>query len=217
MNGWGPITPDDERWEEEAADARHTKLDVVRATAKAWGDSIGLILGAFTTAAFLKGPEALNDIPAAGFKLTVLGWTYEPARTVVNIVVLGALALAVALALAALAAQGAPGWAEQLTGRDYAARTARATKRSIRLLLASRLTTAAAAALILIGMAMAWTAQVEKPAGDESTSAIVSAGGQSVCGSLSTGTNGSLTVTATGASARPLDPGSPVTVVEGCP
>jgi hypothetical protein len=210
-------TPDDERWEEEAADARHKSLDNVRATGKAWSESIGLILGAFTTAAFLKGPEALSDVPAGGFTLRAGPWTYEPAPTVVNVVLSGALVLAIAFAFAALAAQGTPGWAKQLTGRTYAARTESAAKWSIRWLVTSRFLTAIAAALILVGMAMAWTAQVEKPAGPDTTSAIVSAGGRSVCGTLSTAADGSVSVTPKGGSAAAVDPGSPVSVVESCP
>lgn len=210
-------TLDDERWEEEAADARHKSLDNVRATAKAWMESIGLILGAFTTAAFLKGPEALTDIPANGLTLSAFGWIYEPARTVVNVVLLGALLLAVALGLAALAAQGTPGWATQLTGRVYARRSESATLWSIRWLKLSRFATVMAAALILIGMAMAWTAQIEKPAGADTTSAIVTSGGRSVCGTLSTAADGSVSVAPKGGTATIVDAGSTVNVVESCP
>ncbi len=213
----GGLTLDDEQWEEEALAARHASLDNVRATAKSWTESMGLILGAFTTAAFLKGPEALKDIPAGGFTLNAFGWVYEPARTVGNVVLLGALVLAVAFGLAALAAQGTPGWTEQLTGSTYKTKSAASAKSSIRLLKASRLATAIAAALILVGMGMAWTAQVEKPAGASSTSAIVSAGGRPVCGTLSTGAGGAVEVTPDGGAATPVDAGATVNVVESCP
>jgi hypothetical protein len=216
VNGGG-VSLDDELWEDEAKDARHKALDNVRATAKSWTESIGLVLGAFTTAAFLKGPEALTDIPGGGFSLSIGPWAYEPARTVGNVVLVGALTLAIALGLAALAAQGTPGWTDQLHGRVYKRLSAEATKRSIRYLKASRFATAIAAGLILVGMAMAWTAQVEKPAGADTTSAIVSAGGRSVCGTLSTAADGSVSVTPKRGSAAAVDPGSPVNVVESCP
>jgi hypothetical protein len=56
----GPVLADDLLWEKEATAARHSALDNVRATAKDWSQSIGLILGAFTTAAFLKGPGGFH-------------------------------------------------------------------------------------------------------------------------------------------------------------
>jgi hypothetical protein len=213
----GAVTVDDERWEEEATDARHKSLDNARATAKSWAESIGLILGAFTTAAFLKGPEALTDIPAGGFTLTAFGWTYEPATTVVNVVLIGALALAVALGLAAFAAQGTPEWTSRLTGRDYAMKSADATNDSIFLLILSRVATAVAAGLILLAMGMAWTAQVQKPASADTTSAIVTTGNRPVCGTLSTAADGAVTVTPKGGAASAVDPGSSVTIVDGCP
>ena len=213
----GRVTADDLKWEEEAIEARHKSLDNARATAKSWAESIGLILGAFTTAAFIKGPEALTDIPSSGFTLKALGWEYEPATTVPNVVLGGALVLAIALALAALAAQGTPEWTAQLTGRDYARRSKDSTKDSITFLNLSRFATVIAAALILLAMGMAWTAQVQKPAEEETTSAIVTAGNRPVCGTLSTAADGSVTVTPKGGAASAVDPASAVTIVEGCP
>jgi hypothetical protein len=214
----GPLSEDDERWEEEATDARHQALDNVRATAKEWGTSIGLILGAFTTAAFLKGPEALKDVPGAGFKLTAFGIiTYEPAPIVLLSVLGGALVLAFALAAAAFAAQGTPGWSEQLTGQVYAVKSMEATKASIGWLLTSRLATAAAAALILLGMAVAWTADLNRPTTDQTTSAIVGAGAVAICGVLATGPDGAVSVTPKGSAPRDVDPTASVTIVESCP
>lgn len=209
--------PDDEQWEEEASEARHKALDNVRATAKEWSTSIGLILGAFTTAAFLKGPEALKDVPADGFKLKALFVTFEAAPVVLWTVIAGGLALAFALAAAAVAAQGTPGWTKQLTGQVYAIKSMDATKRSIRWLVVSRLATALAAGLILLGMAIAWTAQLEKPKAAETTSAIVSSGGIPVCGTLATGSDGAVSVTPKGGAPQPLDAAANVTIVDGCP
>jgi hypothetical protein len=213
----GPVTVDDEQWEQEALDARHKSLENARATAKSWAESIGLILGAFTTAAFIKGPAALTDIPAGGFTLKALVWEYEPAATVPNLVLIGALVLALALGLAAFAAQGTPHWTDQMTGRDYASKSADSTKNSISLLILSRMATAIAAALILLAMGMAWTAQVQKPAKAETTSAIVTAGDRPVCGTLSTAADGAVTVRPKGVAASAVDPGSAVTIVDGCP
>jgi hypothetical protein len=213
----GPVAADDLQWEEEAIEVRHKALDNARATATSWGESIGLILAAFTTAAFLKGPEALTDIPADGFTLTAFGWTYEPATTVVNVILAGALTLALALAFAALAAQGTPGWTAQLTGRIYAVKSADATRASIRYLKLSRWATVGAATLILLGMAMAWTAQLQKPGGTSTTSAIVSAGGRSICGLLTTAAGGAVTVTPEDGAATAVDAGSQISVVESCP
>jgi len=168
----GPVLPDDLRWEDEATEARHHALETVRATAREWSNSIGLILGAFTTAAFIKGPEALEDIPADGFKLTLFSVSFEPAPVVLWLVVLGALVLAVALAAAALASQGTPGWTTQMTGPIYAIKSMDAARRSIRWLVVSRLATALAAAMILLGMAVAWTAQMEEPDASAQTFAL---------------------------------------------
>jgi hypothetical protein len=213
----GPVLPDDERWEEEAADARHKSLDNVRATAKSWTESIGLILGAFTAVAFLKGPEALKDIPRGGFTLSFAGLTYEPAWAVIYCVLLAAVALLVALTLGALAAQGSPEWAAQLDGRRFAVASMNATKTSITLLLISRISTGVAAALILLGMGVAWSAEIQKPAAASATNAIVNAGGRPVCGALSTAGDGSLSVTLEGAVAAAVDAGSAVTIVDDCP
>jgi hypothetical protein len=211
------VLPDDQVWEDEANEARHKALDNVRATAKEWGTSIGLILGAFTTAAFLKGPEALKDVPANGFTMTAFGVPYEPARVVTWLVIVGALVLAFALAAAALAAQGTPGWTEQMSGPDYAVKSMQATKASINWLFRSRMATALAAALILLGMAVAWTAELEKPKADAATSAIVGAGTAAVCGILTTGPDGAVSVTPKGGTALGLDPAASVTIVDSCP
>jgi hypothetical protein len=214
----GPILPDDLAWEDEANAARHKALDNVRATAKEWGTSIGLILGAFTTAAFLKGPEALTDIPADGFELTVFGLvSYEPAVVVLWLVIIGALVLAFALAAAAMAAQGTPGWTEQMTGPVYAVKSMEATKKSIRWLITSRFATALAATLILLGMAVAWSAQLEKPKADSATSAIVGTSVAAVCGALTTAEDGSVSVTPKGGATQKVDPSATLTIVDGCP
>jgi hypothetical protein len=213
----GQVTADEEQWADEAIEARHKSLDNVRATGKAWTESIGLILGAFTTAAFLKGPEALTDIPADGFTLQAGPWTYEPAPTVVNLVFIGALTLAVAFLLGALAAQGTPKWEGQLTGRRYASGSAAAAKASIRNLSLSRLATVVAALLIVTAMAMAWTAQLYKPDASKATSAIASAGGQPICGTLTTSAGGALTIAPKGGAPSAVDAAMPVTIVESCP
>jgi hypothetical protein len=215
------VLPDDVLWEEEAAEARHNALDNVRSTAKDWSQSIGLIVGAFTTAAFLKGPEAFTDVPGDGFTLRFQAWifdiTYDPRITAIALVFIGAIVLTLALAAASYAAQGTPGWTEQLTGRTYRIKSTKATKSAIKWLAVSRGATAIAAAIILLGTAIAWVAQLEKPKAESSQSAIVQLETSAVCGVLSHASDGSLRVTPSGGAEVAIPGAGNIAVVESCP
>jgi hypothetical protein len=215
------VLPDDLVWEEEAAAARHNALDNVRGTAKEWSQSIGLILGAFTTAAFLKGPEAFSDLPAAGFtlrfQLASIDVTYEPRTAALALIFLGAIVLTIALATATFAAQGTPGWTKQLNGETYRIKSTSATKWSIALLTVSRVTTIIAAVMILVGTAIAWSADAQKPTADEAQSAIVQLQTGAICGVLSNAADGSLQVTPEGGATHAIPSTGNIVLVDGCP
>jgi hypothetical protein len=100
---WG-LDPDDSRWDSEATELLHQSLPMIQGTAGKWGQSVTAVLGAFSLAAFLKGPESFTDLPAP-WRLVVVG-----------LVLLGALAAAAAVYVAELAAQGSPRWVQQLDG-----------------------------------------------------------------------------------------------------
>jgi hypothetical protein len=104
------------------------------------------VLGAFTLAAFLKGPQSFTDIPAP--------WTIP----VIGLVLLGALAAAAAIYTAALAAQGSPRWVAQLDGWQLKALHKQLGRHAARLLNLSRALTAGAALVVLAAMAVAWLA-----------------------------------------------------------
>ena len=102
---WG-MDPDDVRWEEEAINVAHESLASVRTTAKSWGETITALLGVFSAVAFIKGPDAFTAIDGDGASVAAL------------LIIFAAGLAAVAIALAAFAAQGVPravapldGWA----------------------------------------------------------------------------------------------------------
>jgi hypothetical protein len=213
-----PLLPDDEQWEDEATAARHGSLATVRATAKAWSESIALVLGVFTTAAFVKGPEALSDLADAGPSVT-LGPVSIPVvgSVVVLLVLIAALALAAAVWKAAIAAQGSPSWTKQMTGPVLAAASAAATQEAISDLRDSRRLTVAAAVVVFVGMSVAWMSQVVTPAKTEPQNAIVITSTGVACVPVKTGDDGTLAIAMPNVSPAPIGSARTITLVEECP
>jgi membrane-bound ClpP family serine protease len=149
------------------------------------------------------------------FQFLFIDWTYEPRATAITLIFLGAIVLAIALTAATFAAQGFPGWTSQLTGLTYRTKSTSATKQAIFLLLISRVTTIAAAVMILVGTAIAWSADLQKP--KSAQSAIVQLETGAVCGSLSHASGGSLQVTPPGGTAQAIPATGTIVLVESCP
>jgi hypothetical protein len=217
-----PVTDDQRRWAQEALDARHKSLASVQTTADSWGKSITAILGAFALVAFLKGPEAINDVPTgsgAAFEVGFGVGTVDPARTVVLLIFISAAVVILAVVAAAFAAQGTPGWTKVLDGPTFKTKSENATKNAIHLLWASRILTLIGAMLVFGALALAWMASIDKlsKTPDASQAAIVSTAGSVVCGELRSRADGSIEVVPKGGQASVIAPATTVTLVDSCP
>lgn len=212
-----PVTKDVRRWKTEADDARHKALERIQGTADAWGKSIGTILGAFALVAFLKGPEALKDVPTTMAIGT--GFTFDPARTVIVLVFAAALAVAIAMLLAAIAAQGMPGWDRILDAPTYQRNTQSAAKTAITLLNWSRGIALVGFILFFLALSLAWIGAIHKleSAAPQTQSAIVSTEAATMCGVLRTKPDGSLEVAPSSGPASAVGVAAVLTLVEDCP
>jgi hypothetical protein len=223
-----PVLADDDRWKKEAVDARHTGLATVQSKAESWGKSIEAILGAFAIVAFIKGPEALGDLPT-GPKVTYflgvkgvpfvgdVGRLIDPARSVVLLIFLASAMVIVAVALAAIASQGVPTWTRILGAQNLRDNAVAATKRAIRYLQFSRILTLGAALLVFAALAIAWTAVLDNPDEPKAQEAIVSSADGTLCGALQAGPDGTLNIVPKGAGSTPVSASSQITLVESCP
>lgn len=216
-----PVTEDDEQWSKEALDARHKSLATVQGVADSWGKSITAILGGFALVAFIKGPEAIKDVPTGSKALMdvpVFG-SVDPARTVVLLIFIAAALVIIAIVAAAIAAQGTPGWTTVLDGPTFHTNSTNATKTAIKLLWASRILTLVGAAVVFGALALAWAATIDKPSTSTpvAQSAIVSTASAVVCGELRSLSDGSVEVVPAGGTASVISPSTAVTLVDACP
>lgn len=216
-----PVTADDERWSSEALDARHKSLATMQGVADAWGKSIAAILGGFALVAFIKGPEAIKDVPTgpdAAFGLPVFG-SVDPARTVVLLIFIAAALVILAILAAAIAAQGTPGWTTVLDGPVFETESESATKNAIRLLWASRILTLVGAALVFGALALAWMSTVDAlgKSTPKGQAAIVSTATTVICGELRSQPDGSVDVVPKGGVPTLIAPTTSVTLVDSCP
>jgi hypothetical protein len=158
-----PVTDDDRRWVKEATDAQHSGLATVRAAADGWGKAISGILGAFALVAFIKGPQAITDVPTGpGFQFNLPGFgPIDPARTVVFLIFAAAAFVIVAIVCAALAAEGVPRWTRVLDGPNFRKDADYAAQQAIVLLWVSRIFTLIGAALVFGAMTLAWMATID--------------------------------------------------------
>jgi hypothetical protein len=203
-SSWG-LDPDDIRWDSEATELLHQALPKIQEAAAKWGQSVTAVLGAFSLAAFLKGPESFTEVPAP-WRLLVIG-----------LVLVGALAAAAAVYTAALAAQGSPRWVVQLDGWQLKALHKQLGRHAGQLLNLSRALTAGAALLVLAAMAIAWladTLQPEKPA--RQSAVVVWRSGQVRCGQLAGGSTPTLKL-ADGQTTPELHDVAQVVIVDRCP
>ena len=216
-----PVGPDAQRWQKEALEARHTSLSTVRTAADAWGKSITAILGVFAAVAFVKGPEAIKDIPtgdSAAMTVPLFG-RIDPARSVVVLIFVAALLVIIATVLAAIAAQGTPGWTKILDGPRFRSKSESATRLAIKMLWASRILTLAGALSVFVALAIAWSATVEKASKPEqsSQSAIVGTANGLVCGQLTADANGQVLLKPASSAGNSFKPSGVMTLVDKCP
>lgn len=192
------------RWEKEAADARHTSLTSVRATADSWGKTITAVMGAFTVVAFLKGPESVGDLPAG------------IAVAVVILILFAAALVGYAVVLAAMAAQGEPTWSRVLTGSVLRQNAESDTRTAIDRLNRSRQVTLVAFGVFLLALTVAWigTATSSEPTAQR---AIVSTATMTACGEITTVGDGSLQLLIASAPPVAIAPEAALTLVDSCP
>lgn len=145
---WGRH-PDDLLWEAEATSLVHGALANIREAANKWSQSIAGLLGVFGIAAFLKGPDQLDDVPGS-------------AAYVVGAVLLAAVISAgIATYLAALSAQGTPKFVVQMDGWTLKEWQRLTIRKSVRLFAWSRLLAIVAALLLIAGAVIGSLARLE--------------------------------------------------------
>lgn len=146
---WG-IHPDDRQWEKEAFSESHQVLGGVASTAKSWGESIAVLLGLFGVVAFIKGPETVADLdPLPGF-------------VTVSLILAGIFLAALAVTLAALAAQGSPKVTRQLDGWSLKQWHKSRVRIAIKLIAWSRILACSAVLAVLAAMSVSWLASIEE-------------------------------------------------------
>lgn len=211
-------TADDLRWEKEALDGAHASLATAQARADSWSKSISALLGAFGLVAFIKGPEAIKDIPTTSSRY----WPWDgatpinPAFVVVVLIFGAALLLTAAIWMISRAAQGTLIWADYVDGPRLQNRTRVATQDAIRKMGRSRRFTLLSAALFFGALGVAWLSQFDKK--DAATqSAIVSTATAAMCGKLGSASDGSLEITPEGEAPAKIGGGATITLVASCP
>lgn len=204
---WGQ-TADDRRWEKEADDSVHKSLATIRAVAKSWGETVGVVLGVFSIAAFVKGPDAFTEVKGG------------EAETAALIILLAAVVAAAAVLFAALAAQDAPEQVANLDGWALRKLTHERAARAARRLAISRGLTLLAFLLVLASIGLIWLTALEERdvQNKDAQKAIVTFQGDSpgVCGELQA-SNGVLTVKPPEGNAQVVRGNASVTLVEDCP
>jgi hypothetical protein len=192
---WGE-DPDDWIWERDANQLLHTGLDQVRKAAEKWAATISVLLGLFSTVAFIKGPDTFSDLEA--------DWA---AALAASLIVLAVLLAGAAILLAALAAQGTPRWAKKLDGwtlKTYYREQARKARTELAW---SRVLAVTAALSIVAGVSVTWFETLgtrgTKPT-PSAQSAIITSGAVVRCGALTVAPNGDVLFATTGRTPVPL-------------
>jgi hypothetical protein len=200
-----PITPDDMKWEQEAADLRHKSLETVRDVAGRWMGSIATVLGIVSTVLFVEGPDKLKDL------------THTNPRIVVALSLGAAVAAIAGLVAAIYAAQGMPRWVHHMNGLRLKKLTQDKTQKAVVALKASRIAIALALALLLAGTFYILFAETSAstPATTQVKAIVVTSAG-AFCGRLVEGASGRVTLVA-GTAQVSLDSASSVTIVTACP
>jgi hypothetical protein len=190
-------------WAGKAADAHHTMLDTVQASAGKWQAAIAAFLGAYATVGFVVGPTTLASLPPSGWKYAI-------------VVALGLAGLAGlgAVVLANQAAEGFPRVVRDvpLTGPQLAA-AARAAAESSRLRLTQAIRLAAVAGLLALTGSFGILAVGLLAATPAPLVLLVTRSG-AYCGALATH-NGTAAVQLPGGRRMPVAGGT-VTVVSSC-
>jgi hypothetical protein len=187
------ISPDQRRWDKEAEDLRHGGLKDLSDRATAWQGSIAALLGIASLAAFVKGPDALKDLPAT---MTVPGLEFvlPVPETTFWLFVIAIGLIAVAYWFAVLSSQGVPKWHTTLTGIQLQAAVQKDAPKRIRHLRVSRLATIAAVVAVFAGTAIVWAAQIQNWTPPKPQSYLVITGAGVFCGPLAKDGAGMVTV-----------------------
>lgn len=169
---WGQ-SADDRRWDDEAEEAQHQQLALVRSAATSWGTAISSLLGVFALVAFVKGPTTFTDVKGSAASAAAL------------LVLLAAVAAAVAVLLAALAAQGVPRKVAILDGWELRHQTAVRARAATVQLAWSRILGVLAALIVLAAVGLTWlTASEQSQAPNSQLLLLVTKDGVLHCGSL---------------------------------
>jgi hypothetical protein len=203
---WG-TTPDDRKWETEAAALAHTELTEIRDSAKNWAASIATLLGIGGTVAFVKGEDAFA-------KLTTQEGNYAFWLTVT-----AALLAGLAIGFATFAAQGTPARYKSIDGWTLRKISRLNSLTAMRRLLWSRILAIVAALAVLVTAGISWKSSIaeDTPESSDPVQAIVTTeDGKRRCGELSTAPLGNLWVEI-GKNRFPVDGSNEVVTVDSCP
>lgn len=204
-DGWD-ATSEGDFWNERAGKLRSEQLEHARQAAKDWGQTIAALLGVFATVAFIKGPESLDKIPG------------DNAYAVVAMIATAGGTAAIAVYLAAIAAQGTPSQVRNFDGWRLKNITQAEAVSVAGQLRASRVLALVAALTLLGAMGAAWLASLSTrgtPAKGE-TLLVVTRDGSPSCGTFARGIDGKLVLIADDDELQ-LDDVGQVVKVESCP
>jgi hypothetical protein len=65
-------TRDDARWDKEADDIRHKRLDNIRSASGKWEGTVATLLGLFSTVAIVAGPASIDKVTSDAIRWTAL-------------------------------------------------------------------------------------------------------------------------------------------------
>ena len=179
-------TRDDARWDKEADDIRHKRLDNIRSASGKWEGTVATLLGLFSTVAIVAGPASIDKVTSG-----VIRWI-----ALVLILIAGIAALA-GVYFAARASQGPdPKLLENLDGDTVHADSFQQVESAIHdLHISRRATFIAVGSLFAAGILVAGDAAYQ--AGQTPTSSsvvVVDNNGTITCGKLGTNNNNQTTV-----------------------
>jgi hypothetical protein len=197
-------SPDGFKWNLEAESARREQPTRVRDAAKAWGETIAVLLGIFGTVAFIKGPESLDKVPG------------DDAYAVAGLIIAAGAGAIISVYLAAIAAQGRPRQLENLDGWRLRESTISGAKGAAQFLAWSRRFVLAAVATLFLAMLAAWLSTLAKREPAAGQAVVVMSREGPECGTL-TRVDDQLALKVGEADPVPLSDVTIVQTVDECP
>lgn len=198
-------TAEDRKWEDKAKELQnelqYETLARIQSTADKWAQSVAVIIGLFTLAAAVKGPQDISSLAPMTQKQIV---------ALIIVTLFSALA---ALLAAAFAAQGIPR-KQWISGPALRRAYESGVDRSLSLLNTSRICMGVAVVTLLSALALTWLSPKQPP-----QAMVIEKSGVALCGLLQTNAKGELVLTTlqSGGSSLILVDVVSITPVTDCP